>query len=111
MSQPDLAKRVGVSRAAVTKWETGEIPNLRRAHLTAISSIFHVSLEELLNGPAETGRALNAESPRAEYNASDQPSGIDPILDVVLLMRKMDSRKQAIIATFARILSEKELRL
>ena len=47
MSQEQLAEKLGVSRQAVTKWETdGGIPDID--NLLAISALFSMSVDELL---------------------------------------------------------------
>lgn len=47
-SQEQLAEKLGVSRQAVTKWETGAgIPEI--GSITAISSLFGISLDKLLS--------------------------------------------------------------
>lgn len=47
MSQEKLAEKLGVSRQAITKWETGSgIPDIE--NIMAISSLFNISIDELL---------------------------------------------------------------
>ena len=49
MSQEQLAEKLGVSRQAVTKWETnGGIPDIE--NIMAISALFGISIDELLMG-------------------------------------------------------------
>ena len=48
LSQEALSELVGVSRQTISKWELGETsPDLKQA--TALSKIFKVSLDELVN--------------------------------------------------------------
>lgn len=48
MTQDDLAEKVGVTRQAVAKWESGEtVPDLEKSML--IADAFGVSLDELVN--------------------------------------------------------------
>lgn len=48
MTQEDLAEKVGVTRQAVAKWESGEtVPDLEKSML--IADAFGVSLDELVN--------------------------------------------------------------
>lgn len=48
MSQEQLAEKLGVSRQAVTKWETNAgIPDIE--NIMAISALFHISIDELLS--------------------------------------------------------------
>jgi len=49
LSQEQLAEKLGVSRQAVTKWETdGGLPDIE--NLMAIAALFSISLDELLSG-------------------------------------------------------------
>ena len=49
LSQKDLAAQLGVTVAAVSKWENGKnIPDI--SNLKAIAELFEVSLTEILNG-------------------------------------------------------------
>lgn len=51
LSQEELAARVGVSRQAVSKWETGEsTPELGKAVLLA--QVFHITTDQLLSPEA-----------------------------------------------------------
>lgn len=53
MSQGQLAEKLGVSRQAVTKWETDAgIPDIE--NIMAISALFHISIDELLSNEKET---------------------------------------------------------
>nr|WP_172692172.1 helix-turn-helix transcriptional regulator [Paeniclostridium sordellii]AUO31669.1 transcriptional regulator [Paeniclostridium sordellii] len=48
-SQDDLAKKLNISRQAVSKWETGEsIPDIDK--LIILSGIFSLTLDELIKG-------------------------------------------------------------
>ena len=48
MTQEDIAEKVGVSRQAVVKWESGEsVPDLEKSSLLA--KALNVSLDELVN--------------------------------------------------------------
>lgn len=49
LSQEELAEKVGVSRQAVSKWESDQsVPDLE--HLLTMSELFGVSVDELLKG-------------------------------------------------------------
>lgn len=51
MSQEDLADALGVSRQAVSKWESGQsIPDVDR--IIQLSDFFHVTTDHLLKGSA-----------------------------------------------------------
>lgn len=55
MTQEKLAEKLGVSRQAVTKWETDTgIPDI--ANIRVISDLFHISIDELLGNEKEEKR-------------------------------------------------------
>ena len=58
MSQDVLAERMGVSRQAVSKWETGTA-DPSTSNLLALAKLFGISAEELL-------RSVEQEGPEAE---------------------------------------------
>lgn len=61
LSQEQLAERVGVSRQAISKWEGGlSVPELEK--LSALSEVFGVTLDELVNGDPSV-RSEPEESP------------------------------------------------
>lgn len=53
MSQELLAEKIGVSRQAVTKWETGAgIPDIE--NMISISNLFNISIDELISNERTT---------------------------------------------------------
>ena len=63
-SQGELARRIGVGRARLGKWETGEHAP-RIVHLLALRSAFGVSLDELVIGGAEPPALALSDEERA----------------------------------------------
>ena len=58
MTQEAVAEKVGVSRQAVAKWESGETaPDLEKARLLA--GVFGVSLDDLTNNEPEDNMGLS----------------------------------------------------
>ena len=49
LSQEELGRIVGVRRAAVNKWETGQVKNLRRDTIETLSRFFDVSPSYLIH--------------------------------------------------------------
>ena len=65
MTQEDIAEKVGVSRQAVAKWESGEsIPDLEKSRLLA--KVLNVSLDELLNHDNSDDMGLGV-PPKGKY--------------------------------------------
>jgi len=56
LSQEKIAELVGVSRQAVTKWESGQsAPST--ANLITLAEIFKISMDDLVSGVSQTGLA------------------------------------------------------
>ena len=69
LSQGDLADALGVSRQSISKWETdGAVPELEK--LIKLSSLFGVTLDELVHGEGT--------SPRPESECAPQPPSAPP---------------------------------
>lgn len=49
MTQEDLGRAVGLQKAAINKYETGVVVNLKMSTLAAIADVFHVSPSYLLD--------------------------------------------------------------
>ena len=78
LSQGELAEKLGVSRQAVSKWETDAgLPDLDR--LIALSGLYNITLDELVKGtapspaPAEGAQAA-AFPPEASPAAAEKPA-------------------------------------
>lgn len=50
LSQQAVADAVGVSRVAVTKWESGQTKDMRLDSLRGLAKLFGIQLEVLLDG-------------------------------------------------------------
>lgn len=75
-SQDVLAEQLGVSRQSVSKWETdSSVPDLDK--LLGLSELFGVTLDELVKGPAEDGRAdtRSGDVPSDTGGFPGEPSG------------------------------------
>lgn len=73
LTQAQLAEAVQVSRQAVSRWETGAvIPSSE--NLIGLSGLYGISVEELLNGPAEGTEEPEAVEPPAPEPAPPVPS-------------------------------------
>lgn len=60
MSQEQLAEKLGVSRQAVTKWETGAgIPDIE--NIMAISMLFDISIDDLLSNERGSKKVVETE--------------------------------------------------
>jgi len=65
-SQPDLARKVGVSKSAVNQWENGAVQNLKLGNLFAVADALGKDVRELVFG--ETPAALSVAETSATYS-------------------------------------------
>lgn len=59
LTQQQVADAIGISRVAVSKWESGETKDLKRDSLIGLSVLFNVTLNELLDAETTSGAAKN----------------------------------------------------
>lgn len=86
LSQGDVAEALDVSRQSVSKWETdGSVPELEK--LLGLSSLFGVTLDELVRGEAVPPAAAAAPSRSAPASSAPQPAqrGARTLIGVLLL--------------------------
>ena len=50
MTQETLAKKIGISREAISKWEKGNTSNIKLDNLMILCKIFGLTAEELITG-------------------------------------------------------------
>lgn len=66
LSQTELAEKLGLSRQAISKWETGTVVPTAE-NLYALAKLYHVSLDWLVNGEEFTvSQSQNEAAPVAE---------------------------------------------
>lgn len=53
LSQMDVAKAVGVSEGTVSRWESGDIANLKRSRIAALAKILQISPAVIVTGEYE----------------------------------------------------------
>lgn len=65
MTQLDLGKRVGVSKSAVSQWESDSTQNVKLATFLRLCTVLHTDPSYLIYGPGRTdGTEGQAESTR-----------------------------------------------
>lgn len=77
LTQRDVADAVGVSEATVSRWESGEIANMRRDRISALATVLHCSTDFVMTGENQHDSII--------------PSGFDalPITDQVPLIGRI----------------------
>ena len=89
LSQEELGRMVGVNRAAINKWESGRVKNLKRETLKKLSEIFNISPALLVEPESATPIVDLAEKERRlitafrELNATGQKKALTYISDLI----------------------------
>lgn len=65
-SQPDLARKVGVSKSAVNQWENGAVQNLKLGNLFAVADALGKDVRDLVFG--DTSAAIAVADTSATYS-------------------------------------------
>lgn len=68
LNQADLARRLGLSPAAVSYWETGETKSIRLDHFFALADLLQCSPRWLATGEGTPDPELGTEEDRAIYD-------------------------------------------
>ena len=48
LTQEDLAKKIGINASTLSRWETGDIKNMRRKHIAKLSEVLNIPIETLM---------------------------------------------------------------
>lgn len=88
----EVGRRVGVSRATVQRWETGEIKNLGRDKIAALAAALHVTPEYLLGWTDEPG--LQMEQNLATATADLTPEETASVLNYIQFLKAQRRRSK-----------------
>lgn len=72
LSMKELAERVGVSEGTISRWESGDIENMRRDKIAALSEVLGIPPVTLL-GIETPWRILDDEAERRENEFKERP--------------------------------------
>lgn len=88
----EVARRVGVSRATVLRWETGAIQNLGRDKIAALAAALHVTPEYLLGWTDEPG--IQMEINMASATADLTPEEAASVLNYIAFLKAQRRRSK-----------------
>lgn len=82
LSQEQLAEKIGVSRQAISKWESGtSTPELEK--LLALSECFNITLDDLIKGETIN---QDTKEPAPEVREIEAPKGIEMKVGISLCL-------------------------
>ncbi len=80
-----VAKKLGVNRSTVLRWEQGKINGLNRSHIYLLSKILYIPIEVLFG--LEGKEMENSEIVKARLDLIEQTNKIDNLEDLKKLER------------------------
>lgn len=100
LTQEELAQKVGVQPATVSRWENGKLRNLKLSHIQGLSDALDIPVQRLidLDNESDTPRATS----RA-YSFRINPPGVD--LDVV---EQYDKRELSRLIRYLEVLKNEQ---
>lgn len=87
----EVARRVGVSRATVQRWEKGVLQNPGRDKIAALAAALQVSPEYLLGWTDDPG--LRMEQDLASATAGLTPEEINSVLNYIAFLKAQRRKK------------------
>lgn len=88
----DVANRVGVTRATVLRWETGEIANLGQNRIAALAAALQVSPEYLLGWSDDPATKMGTDL--AEATADLTPEEIASVLNYIDFLKAQRRKRK-----------------
>lgn len=76
MSQATLAEKVGVNVATVSRWETGNIANMKRNHVAKLSEVLNIPIADLM-GWSDDKKEEIPEEDEMYYEIAKRITGMD----------------------------------
>ena len=70
LTMKEVADKVGVSEATISRWESGEIANMRRGAISSLSKALNISPNEIMGWDPTPDPIQHASAPR--YTSAEQ---------------------------------------
>ncbi|MBQ3529566.1 MAG: helix-turn-helix domain-containing protein [Oscillospiraceae bacterium] len=106
LTQLDVATAVGVSEATVSRWESGDIANMRRSRIAALARVLQISPSVIMGWNEDTS-TQNTNSPSRPYEA-----GARDILDEIDIgfyqgFKELDEADKEVLRDMVRVMRER----
>ncbi len=94
LTQLDVAKAVGVSEATISRWESGDIANMRRSRIAALATVLKISPSVIMGWPEE-------DSPE-----DTAPAKATATINIAAILKQLRKSSRKSIKTILQQLSE-----
>lgn len=91
LTMREVAERVGVSEATVSRWESGDIQNMKRANIEKLSRVIDVPPTVLLDWDAYDEERIRRNQLVSELSALASTAKIEHIEIVLKLLKSLEA--------------------
>lgn len=109
-SQKELADKVGVSEATISRWESGEIKNMKRKNVGMLADALGVSPLVFMEWPKDTSTNFKGKENMADLPPLTYKDERDIVRDLEKMLADMDD-KNALAATGGTVDDEEDREL
>lgn len=104
LTMKEVADKVGVSEATVSRWESGDIENMRRDKISALAKALRIPLEVLMGWETSKVEKIDKEIQRIECEIAKHSNDDE----VLLIERMLKSKEKARIMEYIKRVLELE---
>lgn len=93
LTQKELAERVGVTEATVSRWESGDIKSMKRSNIAALSSILKVPPAVLMDWESYDAELVERKRLTDDFVALSNVAELEHLRIALDLLHRLEGKK------------------